>query len=212
MYPAKHFQSRDQDLDLLFCVISQDPLATLVFIDTEQMPHISHIPCHFAVNNDVIVAHVSNDHPLAAKLNAASTSNDGVDISLIFHGESGYVSPNFVPIDEREGQMVPSWNYIKVHVTGCATAITAPADKYQQMALTSAHFEQYQAQPWTLDSASSTAINHMLKAITVFSVSIVGLEGRFKLSQNKSANMRSHIAEQLSLQGKKLLAQQMRSV
>ena len=70
-------------------------------------------------------------------------------------------------------------------------------------------FEKKQAQPWLLDSAPSKAIEQMLKAITIFKVSIDEISGQFKLSQNKPTAVKQQISNQLRLKGNKKLAEQM---
>jgi transcriptional regulator len=55
------------------------------------------------------------------------------------------------------------------------------------MAASTAYFEQRLSknnmnQPWSIKEAPVIAIQKMLNAITIFSITITNLEGRFKLS------------------------------
>ena len=119
-------------------------------------------------------------------------------------------------------QKVPTWNYAKVHVSGQVTEVTNLDEKYQHMLISSDHFEQVKVQQkltspntqvaWSLASAPSHAIEHMLKAITVFTFTISRIEGRFKLSQNKPTALRAQIAEQVTKRNKPTLAKQITGI
>ena len=249
MYPAEHFINTKQQL-ALFEVIEQSPLATLLFFDNNNELDISHIPFHFTDSTIVkmkenesellighpLMGHVSNQHPLAKHLKAAANNGDDYDnrggykdnaegkknITLIFHGEDDYISPNDVSAEHSSMQKVPTWNYAKVHVSGQVTEVTDLDEKYQHMLISSDHFEQIKVQQkltppnkqvaWSLASAPSHAIEHMLKAITVFTFTISRIEGRFKLSQNKPTALRAQIAEQLTKRNKPTLAKQIRAI
>ena len=48
MYPPKYFQTSDEENHKLSALINDNPLATLLVNIDEPLPHISHIPFHFA--------------------------------------------------------------------------------------------------------------------------------------------------------------------
>lgn len=217
MYPPKLFQTNKEESYKLCALINDNPLATLLVNIDEPLPHISHIPFHFAecslsteTESKILIAHVSNQHPLAREL----LTQKGVQVSLVFHGEQGYISPHCQnssnSVNNTSGQVVPTWNYAKAHVTGFANIIKTPEQKYQQMLLSSQYFEREQKQPWQLADMSIKKVQQMLTAITFFTVSIDTLEGRFKLSQNKPKQVKNKIAEQLVQSGKAKLANQIR--
>jgi len=213
-YPAKHYQSCKDQLNNYYRIIEDNPLATLI-MNTNTDVEISHIPCHFANKNKTsIMAHVSNHHPLAKELQQSPNAV----INLIFHGEDAYVSPNDVSIENSQAQMVPTWNYAKVHITGSAVEVKDSNEKYNHMMQTSDYFEYRERSPlpgqennkyWAISDAPDTAIKHMLNAITVFTVQVDNLEGRFKLSQNKSKVVKEQLAKQLTMRGTATLGQLM---
>jgi transcriptional regulator len=231
IYPAKHYQSDVKQLDTYYRIIEDNPLATLIFTENNNI-EISHIPCHFAneilerkrktsangVKNNTtktkLMAHVSNHHPLAKKLQQST----GVSISLVFHGDDAYVSPNDVSEQNRQAQMVPTWNYAKVHIGATAIEITDNNEKHMHMAQTSDYFEykkcrhiedQESNKYWALSDAPNTAVKHMLDAITVFIVQVNNIEGILKLSQNKSIQVKEEIAKKLTMRGTAALGQLM---
>ncbi|NQZ52465.1 MAG: FMN-binding negative transcriptional regulator [Moritella sp.] len=176
MSQIKHDNDAAKKMTYALTIIEQHPLATLVFIDANNNPHISHIPFHLSADERYLIGHVSNHHPLAKKFKAISGDKGEVNLNLVFHGESRYMSPNDVAPCDRKPQTVPTWHYSNTHVVGEAVEIVDTTDKYQQMVLTSAYFEQNQTTPWTMDKVSSTAVSHMLNAITVFKVLITELK------------------------------------
>ncbi|SFD28830.1 FMN-binding negative transcriptional regulator [Pseudoalteromonas denitrificans] len=204
MYPPKHYSTDSKNNKQLTKLIADYPLATLLIKDEREL-HISHIPFHYDENELFLIGHVSNHHPLSERLKNSQT----VHVSLIFHGEDAYISPSYVSQNNKSKQSVPTWNYRKVHISGEAIEISNHNEKYQQMDLTSQLFEQGQDIPWLLKSAPSKAIKHMLNAITIFKVTINTCEGRFKLSQNKTNEIKMEISEQLKLSGKNKLAERM---
>ena len=236
-YPAKHFINKE-DNKALVQLIEQNSLATLLYIDNNAELHVSHIPFHFnesprltldEQNNDSLLGyelmgHVSNDHPVAHQLKNKSHTN----ITLIFHSEEDYISPNDVNIEHGGKQNVPTWNYAKVHVSGDVEEITDIDDKYQQMIKTTDYFEETdisqnsinnaqgpisneKSTHWTLETVPKRAIESMFKAITLFTLTITDIEGRFKVSQNKPDAIRKQIAEQVAKRNKQRLAEKIHS-
>ena len=217
MYPPKYFHTNEDESHKLSAVINENPLATLLINIGEPLPHISHIPFHISdfepkcglsteAENHVLIAHVSNHHPLAKKL----LTKEQVQVSLVFHGEQGYISPHCHDNVQSNinGQNLPTWNYTKVHVTGSVRSILEPKKKYQQMKISSQYFEREQEHPWQLTEVSDKKIRQMLTAITFFEVSITSIKGNFKLSQNKPAQVKMKIAEKLIKDDKAKLAAQ----
>lgn len=228
-YPVKHFINKGESKDdskALIQVIEQNALATLLYSDDNAELHISHIPFHFnespiltmnerRTNTLVgyeLMGHISNEHPLAQQIK----EKKNINITLIFHGAEDYISPNDVSVENRIKQNVPTWNYAKVHVKGTIVEISDGNSKYQQMSKTSRHFEQAsmqqqliendQREHWSFESVPKQAIEGMFKAITLFTLTISDIEGRFKLSQNKPVEIREQIANKIAKRNKLTLA------
>lgn len=242
-YPAAHFIDNNEQLALLE-IIQKNPLASLIFLDSHHKMHISHIPFYYPNSEKVkqnnhqiadgkLLAHVSNNHPLAKQVKTDNSAQSKTKITLIFHGEDDYISPNDVSIELRAMQKVPTWNYSKVHVVGQLTEVEKLDDKYQQLLLMSDYFEQQKEQQRLTSAANNIAwsladsfgqssperlnqidesLKYMLKAITAFTFTIDKIEGHFKLSQNKNTAVRRQIAEQVALRNKPLLAKQIHTL
>jgi transcriptional regulator len=112
---------------------------------------------------------------------------NGSEALVIFAGAEAYVSPGFYPAKAEHGKVVPTWNYLAVHAYGQAEVFT-DAERLLTLvsALTDRH-ESGRAQPWKVSDAPADYIDGMLKAIVGFALPIQRLEGKRKLSQNRSA-------------------------
>jgi transcriptional regulator len=111
---------------------------------------------------------------------------DGAQALVIFAGAEAYVSPGFYPSKAEHGKVVPTWNYVAVHAYGTAEVFT-DADRLRDLvsALTDRH-EAGRNNPWKVADAPAEYIDAMLKAIVGFALPIERLEGKRKLSQNRS--------------------------
>jgi transcriptional regulator len=111
---------------------------------------------------------------------------NGAQALVIFAGADAYVSPGFYPSKAEHGKVVPTWNYVAVHAYGTAEVFT-DADRLRDLvsALTDRH-EAGRNNPWKVADAPADYIDGMLKAIVGFALPIQCLEGKRKLSQNRS--------------------------
>jgi transcriptional regulator len=111
---------------------------------------------------------------------------------LIFSGAHAYISPTHY--DKYES--VPTWNYIAVHAYGTARILSEKAELEQMMArLVKQHEASYQAQ-W--DSLSDKYKQGMLQGVVGFEMVFSRIEGKYKLSQNKTAEEQERIADSLA--------------
>lgn len=112
---------------------------------------------------------------------------NGSEALVIFSGADAYVSPNFYPSKVEHGKAVPTWNFLAVHATGTAE-VFSDAERLRTLVsqLTDRH-EAGQAKPWAVNDAPAEYLHSMLKAIVGFELPISRLEGKRKLSQNRSA-------------------------
>jgi len=111
---------------------------------------------------------------------------NGSEAMVIFSGADAYVSPNFYPSKAEHGKAVPTWNFLAVHAYGTAE-VFSDAERLRALVsrLTDRH-EASQQKPWAVDDAPADYLQSMLKAIVGFELPIARLEGKRKLSQNRS--------------------------
>ncbi|WP_287810731.1 FMN-binding negative transcriptional regulator [Pseudomonas sp.] len=112
---------------------------------------------------------------------------NGSQAMVIFAGADAYVSPSFYPSKAEHGKAVPTWNFLAVHAYGHAEVFSDPERLHALVSSLTDHHEARQAQPWTVEDAPADYLESMLKAIVGFALPIQRLEGKRKLSQNRSA-------------------------
>ena len=115
----------------------------------------------------------------------------------IFSGPQHYITPSWYQEKEESGKVVPTWNYVVVHAYGHLNVVE---DSDWLMAhlqkLTSIH-EAESPVPWKLSDAPAGYIASQLKGIVGLEMAIERLEGKWKVSQNRSEQDRSGVARGL---------------
>ena len=109
---------------------------------------------------------------------------DGAPVTVVFEGAHGYVSPTWYAASDG----VPTWNYSAVHARGTARLGTRD-DVLEQMQRTAAAHEPAAADgtTWQLARLPAGLRDQLLAAIVPIVVSVEQLDGKAKLSQNRSA-------------------------
>jgi transcriptional regulator len=109
---------------------------------------------------------------------------DGINVRVSFLCADAYISPDWY---ETQGS-VPTWNYIAVEGAGRAQ-ILEEAELRRLLADLSAMQEERlrPKPPWTLEKISEERMTALLRGIRGFALNLEVLEGKFKLSQDKSA-------------------------
>ncbi len=113
----------------------------------------------------------------------------------IFSGPHAYISPTHYETVES----VPTWNYSVVHAYGVPRAFSAKDDperiEAMLMELVRGHEASYEKQ-W--HELSDKFKQGMMMGIVGFTMKVERLEGKYKLSQNKSQTEQKNIARALS--------------
>lgn len=181
MYLPTHFE--ETRVDVMHTLMRAQPLALLVTLSDAGLQAN---PLPFLIDPEpapfgTLRGHVARANPLWRE------SRLDVDSLVVFQGPQAYVSPSFYPSKAEHGKVVPTWNYVAVHAYGTADVFTE-ADRLLNLvsALTDRH-EASRQQSWKVTDAPADYIDGMLKAIVGFALPIQRLEGKRKLSQNRSA-------------------------
>ncbi|MGZ5662713.1 MAG: FMN-binding negative transcriptional regulator, partial [Usitatibacter sp.] len=88
---------------------------------------------------------------------------------------------------------VPTWNYAVVHAHGKARLMDEAELHELLMRLASIH-ESGNAKPWRMSELPAAYVSSMLEMIVGFEIEVERLEGKFKLSQNRPAEVPRVIA------------------
>jgi transcriptional regulator len=184
MYQPAHFV--EQDADALLALMTSAPLATLVRGGAELAADILPLEVERVGAGWRITGHV-------ARANALWREADGQPVLAIFQGPQAYISPNWYPSKAQHGKAVPTWNYTMVQVHGTLRAIEDPQWLRAFVTRLTERHEGGRAMPWHVADAPDDYLAAMLKAIVGIEIEVTTLEGKFKLSQNRSAEDRTGV-------------------
>jgi transcriptional regulator len=190
MYIPEHFRLRhDEDA---FAFMRANPFAILIST-TESGPYATHLP--------LFVASRSGDNGSEAKLmlrgHVAKANphwrylEQQPQCLTIFHGPHAYVSPSNYGAHES----VPTWNYAAVHVYGSARLFSSLDELRGMLNELIGTFEPPYRDQW--ESLSSTFRENMLRQIVGFEIVATKIEGKFKLSQNRTRDDQAHVIASL---------------
>jgi transcriptional regulator len=123
-----------------------------------------------------------------ARANPQWRDIDGVSTLVLFPLTDAYVSPSSYPSKAEHGKVVPTWNYEVVHVHGTVQIHDDPEWLRELVTdLTGQHEAARSVEsPWAVTDAPSDFIDKQLRAIVGVEVQIESIEGKRKLSQNRS--------------------------
>ncbi len=138
----------------------------------------THLPLR--LEGDRLVGHVARGNAQWRDLDPAR------ETLAIFTAAEGYVSPSLYAAKTEHGRVVPTWNYQAVHAYGRLEIREDPADLLPIVTALTDHYEQPRAHPWSVDDAPADYMASQLKGIVGVVLHIARLEGKAKLSQNRS--------------------------
>ncbi len=184
MYSPKFNQIHDRDV--LLEAIRTYSFATLYGPASGDQPGASAAATHLPLvvkdegEHGILVGHFAKANPHWQALAGRQTL-------VVFSGPHSYVSPSLY----IEDLSVPTWNYIAVHAYGTLALVEDDAGKESLLAdLISAHepafLEHWRGQP---EGFRRT----MLAGIVGFRIPIARIEGKFKLSQNRTPQERKNV-------------------
>jgi transcriptional regulator len=193
MYVPAHF--REERTDVLLALMRAAPLCSLV-IATEQGLEANLLPLQLreavpgaGETGLVLVGHVARANPIWKKAARG-------EALAIFSGPQAYISPSGFASKQEHGKVVPTWNYVAVHAHGPIRWIEDDAWLAAFLeALTNEH-EAGRAEPWRVSDAPPDFTAATRRGVVGLEMPVTRLEGKRKLSQNRSlADRQSVIAE-----------------
>ncbi|PWK19245.1 FMN-binding negative transcriptional regulator [Xanthomarina spongicola] len=190
-YPPPYHQDSDK-LHLLE-VVKTYPLATVISVK-DNKPIITHLPLIYRETDGKLIGHIDKFNPQSRLM------TDKLEVTLIFSGPQCYISPSVYTTNQ-----LPTWNYIKVHLTGTVEAIDSKEALKESLIKMTDYLEQPDHK-FVLE-ADNPKMDIAINYITMFEISIDSWEGKFKLSQDKSPQDMAHAkaelirANQVSIEG-----------
>lgn len=191
MYIPKVYE--EVRVPVLHELIEAQPFATLVTLGSTGL-FASHIP--MVLQRGTATLGVLKGHVSRANAQWRDFSPT-VDALAIFSGPHHYISPAWYPEKWETGKVVPTWNYSVVHAYGSLKTVE-DADwlRAHIEELTDVH-EAASPTPWRVSDAPEEYVGSLARGIVGLEFTITRLEGKWKLSQNRSERDRLGVAEGL---------------
>tara|TARA_R110002020_G_scaffold319723_1_gene535710 strand:- start:80836 stop:81429 length:594 start_codon:yes stop_codon:yes gene_type:complete len=166
--PPKH---QENDKVHLLEVIKTYPLATVISVK-DNTPLITHLPLIYRETDGKLIGHIDIYNPQTSLL------KDENEVTVIFYGPQCYISPNIYTTTQ-----LPTWNYVRVHLTGKVTKIESTTALKQSL-ITMTEFLEAPEHQYVLEP-DNPRLDKNLEYIKMFEITIDTWEGKFKLSQDK---------------------------
>lgn len=179
MHPNPAFRQVPTEDSLAF---ARDRGFGTLCINGEAGPLLAHVP--FVVSEAEGLCALIH----LARSNAIARSALPAPAVLSVTGPDSYVSPDWYGAPDQ----VPTWNYVAVHLRGRLEPL--PGEALRPMAEElSAIFEArlLPKRPWTSAKMSDGVMERMMRMILPFRLVIEGVEGTWKLGQNKTPEQRA---------------------
>jgi transcriptional regulator len=178
-----------EDRPVLFSLAASHPFATVVTrgeADGDDDVIVSHLPLLVDEGRGVLRGHLARENPQLAHLTA------GVRVLAVFHGPHAYVSPSVYAPPEEGRVHVPTWNYVVVHARGRARRLDAEGLR----TLLEDMVERFEPTGWRVPpiGEGSQSLQALLDAIVGFEIAVERIQGKWKLSQNRSPEDRARVA------------------
>ena len=181
---------REDRLDVQHGLIRAHPLATLLAVGPDGVPHADHVPFLLA---DIGPFGTLQGH--VARPNASARETAAI---AVFHGPVSYVSPGFYPSKREHGRVVPTWNYAVVHAHGRLRVVDDEDWLHAQIDALTRHMEGHRAEPWAVTDAPAPFVAGQVRGIVGVELAIERIEAKWKVSQNRPEPDRQGVATELA--------------
>ena len=185
---------REERTEVLHKAIRSHPLGLLI---TYGPSGLTANPLPFVLSADerpVLSAHLSKANPQIWDLEAGSPT------LVIFQGPQAYISPSWYPGKREHGKVVPTWNYVVVQARGKPRLVNDVDWLREHVdALTIEHEAAFD-DPWAVSDAPAAYVDKQLQGIIGIQIQVEELQGKWKVSQNKSDADRTSVSDGLRSQ------------
>lgn len=185
---------REDRLDVQHGLIRNHPLGLLVTVGRDG-PIASPLP--FVLDSTTGKLGTLRGH-LARGNMQWKDSLPEVNALVIFQGPDVYVSPSWYATKQETGKVVPTWNYATVQVRGKLQVKDDAGWLASQIAALTHQMEGRRPKPWAVSDAPADYIESQIKGIVGLEIEITEIEGKWKVSQNRSVADRHGVAQALA--------------
>ena len=179
MYLPPQFKAKDEAHAL--ALMRAYPFASLISVDDDGFPAVTHIPLHLTQANgqQVLLGHCAKANPHWRYLQTRPQA------LVTFMGPQAYMSPTVYPDLTR----VPTWSYLAVHAKVEAQLVEEHEAKDRLLKQLIGEHEPPYAKQWR--GLAEDYQSKMLSAIVAFELRITDVQCAIKLNQHRPE---SHVA------------------
>ncbi len=181
MYTPRHNRIEKQSqLHQLICDYNFAALVT--WRDSAQVTYLPFLLDSNRGPHGTLVSHMARANP------HWQTFADGAEAMVMFNGPHAYITPAWY----QNQQTVPTWNYMVVHAFGRPRLIEDETTLREMLDRLVRESEATRQSPWNRNEETEVT-GKLLPGIVGFEIPIDRLDGKFKLSQNRSAEDRAGV-------------------
>ena len=194
MYEPEHFKVHEAAR--LHALMAAHPLGLLVSAGAQGLL-ANAVPFQFfeRLEHGILQGHVARANTQWRDLAG------GLDVLVVFQGVDRYISPSLYASKPEHGKVVPTWNYVMVQARGRAEVHEDASWLRQQIGAITDRQEASRVQPWAVSDAPDNYVAMQMRAIVGIEIELTGLIGKFKVSQNRSAEDRASVLAGLEAGG-----------
>lgn len=185
MYAPASFDERRAEI--LLSIARAHPLATVIGQLEGGSLEIAHVPLLVEPGEPLrLRGHVARANPIARLIGADQ------EVTAVFQGPDAYVSASWYA---APAEQVPTWNFAVVHARGRMAAL----GEGELPRLLDAMAARFEADPpaWRREMLDPSFFDSLARAIVGFELVVESIQGKLKLSQNRSDEDRVRVQRAL---------------
>ncbi len=178
MHPNPVFRKETEARNIAF---ARERAFGILAVNAGDGPLVSHVPFILDEGGTLLKAHLVRSNPIVRLL------DEPVAAVIAVSGPDAYLSPDWYGVEDQ----VPTWNYVAVHLRGSLRRLD-DSELHAILDDTSALFEERlkPKTPWTSAKMDQDIYARLLRQIVPVAMDIDSIDGTWKLSQNKSQEVR----------------------
>ncbi|HEV7990357.1 MAG TPA: FMN-binding negative transcriptional regulator [Gemmatimonadaceae bacterium] len=169
--------------ETMFAFIEARAFGTLVTASPADGLFATHLPLvldRTRGDHGILEGHVARGNPHHEHSLASS------EALVIFQGADAYITPSWYAAKSEHGRVVPTWNYVAVHAYATLRFVDDVGFLARHLEALTRRHEAGRERPWSMTDAPAEFIAQLQRGIVGVELTINRLEGKWKMSQNRS--------------------------
>ncbi|MGA9251278.1 MAG: FMN-binding negative transcriptional regulator [Roseobacter sp.] len=189
MHPNPVFHTQDALHNLAY---ARDRAFGVLAVNAPDGPLLSHIPFLLDDDGETVWLHLVRSNPIVNHIKEPQSAR------IAISGPDSYISPDWYGVIDQ----VPTWNYVAVHLMG-QLELRPQEELHAILDRQSTLFEDrlLPKTPWKTEKMSDGVMERMMRAIVPCKMVLTGVDGTWKLNQNKPDDVRLQAAENVDAYG-----------